>query len=171
MPDPASLPVPVEPLTAEGFAAFGEVIAPRDLPVAMNDGSALRHADLATAVPGEDGRVTIGLVECRSAAALPLAVRLMERHPLATQAFVPLAPFDFLVVAAPPQPAPVRAATLRAFRARAGQGINYGIGVWHHPLLALAAGQRFLVVDRAGPGENLELSGLDRPALVTPARD
>lgn len=164
--DVESLPVPIEPLTAEGFAAFGEVIAAHAAPVAMNDGTALRHADLATALPGEGGRVTIGLVESRSAAALPLAVRLLERHPLATQAFVPLAPFDFLVVTAPPQPAPVRAATLRAFRARAGQGINYGIGVWHHPLLALAAGQRFLVIDRAGPGENLQLSGLDRPAVV-----
>ncbi len=162
-----SLPVPIEPLTAEGFAPFGEAIAPRQEPAAMNDGSALRHADLATAVPGEGGRVTIGLVESRSAMALPLAVRLRERHPLATQAFVPLAPFDFLVVAAPPQPAPVRAGTLRAFRARAGQGINYAAGVWHHPLLALAAGQRFLVVDRAGPGDNLELSGLDRSAVVT----
>ena len=81
--------------------------------------------------------------------------------------FVPLGGASLVVVVAPPQPAPVRAETLRAFAGGPGQGINFAAGVWHHPLIADAAGQRFLVVDRTGPGENLELAGLDRPVTVS----
>lgn len=159
--------IAIEPLTAAAFRPFGEVIAEGGTPRPMNDGTALGHRDLAFALPGPEGRVAIGLVVSTAATPLPLEVRGMERHPLATQAFVPLDGASLVVVVAPPQPAPVRAETLRAFAGGPGQGINFAAGVWHHPLIAAAAGQRFLVVDRTGPGENLELAGLDRPATVS----
>ena len=44
---------------------------------------------------------------------------------------------------------------LHAFVTNGEQGVNYGTGVWHHPLLILAAEQDFLVVDRSGAGNNL----------------
>lgn len=159
--------IAVEPLTAEAFRPFGEVIAEGGAPRSMNHGTALGHRDLAFALPGPEGRVAIGLVVSTSATLLPLEVEGLERHPLATQAFVPLDGASLVVVVAPPQPAPVRAETLRAFAGKPGQGVNFAAGVWHHPLIADAAGQRFLVVDRTGPGENLELAGLDRPAVVS----
>ena len=46
--------------------------------------------------------------------------------------------------------------SFRAFRATGRQGINYARNTWHHPLLVLEAESRFLVVDRKGPGANLE---------------
>ena len=49
-----------------------------------------------------------------------------------------------------------RPAKLKAFRASGRQGVNYARGVWHHPLLVLDRGSRFLIVDRKGPGDNLE---------------
>lgn len=159
--------IAIEPLTPDAFRPFGEVIAEGGTPRPMNDGTALGHRDLAFALPGPDGRVAIGLVVSTAATPLPLEVGSMERHPLATQAFVPLDGAGLVVVVAPPQPAPIRAETLRAFAGGPGQGINFAAGVWHHPLIADAAGQRFLVVDRTGPGENLELAGLDRPVLVS----
>ena len=162
------MPVVIEPLTAEAFGPFGEVIADGSMPIAMNDGSAVRYRDLAIASPGPEGQVAIGIVVSRSVTALPLEVRWMERHPLATQAFVPLDGASLLVIVAPPQAAPIRAATLRAFIGGPGQGINFAADVWHHPLIASVIGQRFLVIDRKGPGENLELADLDQPVTVGP---
>ena len=43
-----------------------------------------------------------------------------------------------------------------AFVAGPGQGVNYRPGVWHMPLIAFGTGQRFLVIDRGGPGDNCD---------------
>src|SRR3546814_10405738 len=73
----------------------------------------------------------------------------LERHPLGSQAFMPLTPHPYLVVVgSSPDAMP------RAFLAQPGQGINLHRGVWHHPLLALEAPSEFLVLDRAGHGNN-----------------
>ena len=47
-------------------------------------------------------------------------------------------------------------AAIRVFRAKGHQGVNYATGVWHHYLLPLEDESDFLVIDRAGPGENLD---------------
>jgi len=52
-------------------------------------------------------------------------------------------------------------ASYRAFTATGRQGINYARNVWHHPLLVLDADSRFLIIDRKGPGSNLEEVWLD----------
>ena len=87
-----------------------------------------------------------------------MSIALMERHPLGSQMFVPLQqrPWLVLVCADPRDPA-----SYRAFRASGVQGVNYARNVWHHPLLVLDRDSRFLVVDRAGPGNNLEEFDLD----------
>jgi ureidoglycolate lyase len=77
-------------------------------------------------------------------------LRLIERHALGSQAFMPLALRRFLVVVAAAGPAPAPS-QLRCFVARPGQGVNYAAGTWHHPLIALDEGGDFLVIDRAGP--------------------
>jgi ureidoglycolate lyase len=44
--------------------------------------------------------------------------------------------------------------------------VNYRRGTWHMPLIALQAGQEFLVIDRA-PGEpNYDEHTLDEPVLL-----
>lgn len=76
---------------------------------------------------------------------------MLERHPLGSQAFVPLGGARFIVVvAASPQAMP------QAFLAAPGQGVNYRRGVWHHPLIALQQDSAFLVVDRGGEGANCD---------------
>ena len=77
----------------------------------------------------------------------------MERHPLGSQLFYPLHgnPWLVLVCTDPRDPA-----TYRAFHATCRQGVNYARNTWHHPLLVLNENDRFLVIDRAGPGDNLE---------------
>jgi len=143
------------PLTREAFAPFGAVIDKVGTePRPMNAGKARRFHDLAgIAIAGEGGRVVIGLVEAEPYP-VPLVLSLVERHPLGAQAFVPLSAAPFLVVVCPDvegQPGPPQ-----AFVTAPGQGVSYEIGTWHGVLTPFGAPQEFLVVDRGGPGVNLE---------------
>lgn len=152
-----TLPVslPVEPLTKEAFAPFGEVIERADAQrLLINEGTTVRFHDLAAVDVGRDGGhplISIFRAEPRTA---PIAIRMMERHPLGSQAFYPLTKQDWLVVVCRGHAAP-DTATLRCFRASGEQGVNYRPNTWHHPLLVLQP-QDFLVVDRGGSGENLD---------------
>lgn len=80
---------------------------------------------------------------------------MVERHPLESQAFIPLQNQSWLLVVGMPGDEP-DVSIWRTFRATGRQGVNYHRGVWHHPLLVLKQDQDFLVVDRGGPGENCD---------------
>ena len=80
----------------------------------------------------------------------------MERHPLGSQAFVPMSERPFAVVVAPPGSAP-EPSDLRAFVTNGRQGVHYRPGVWHHPLLVLDQPADVLVIDRVGPGVDLDV--------------
>jgi ureidoglycolate lyase len=155
-----------EPLTRAAFAPFGDVIAADEAArhFTINAGNTVRYHDLATIEAGEHGRVIVSIFR-GAPRTLPFTVAMMERHPLASQAFVPLSGRPYLVVVAPAGAAPT-AAALRLFVARADQGVNYAPGVWHHPLLALEATSDFLVIDRAGDGANCDEVVLEAPALI-----
>jgi len=62
---------------------------------------------------------------------------------------------------------PLDASSYRAFWVSGAQGVNYARNVWHHPLLVLDAESRFLIVDRVGPGNNLEEIELDETQRLT----
>src|SRR5690606_14302218 len=97
--------------------------------------------------------------------ALPLALSMMERHPLGSQAFMPLHSRPFLVVVAPDaEGAPGRPL---AFLTAPGTGINIARNPWHGVLPPLEAPGDFLVVDRGGEGINLEEHVFDRPYTIT----
>ena len=148
--------LPVERLTRATFAPFGQVIetdGAQHYPI--NEGTTERFHDLARVdVADRDGRPLINIFRAQPRP-LPIEIRMMERHPLGSQAFVPLEAADFLVVVAPAGDPPT-AAQLRAFHARDGQGVNYAKGVWHHPVLALVRQTDFLVIDRGGAGDNCD---------------
>lgn len=150
-----------EPLTAEAFAPFGEVIETSDVDALdINHGTTRRFDDLARIdVLGDGGRPGLSIFRA-VARSFPLPVVELERHPLGSQAFVPLGGQDFLVVVAP-HGETVDANDVRAFVATGGQGVNLALGVWHHPLIATANGSEFVVVDRLGPGENCDLTAVD----------
>ncbi|TLX63411.1 ureidoglycolate lyase [Stutzerimonas nosocomialis] len=156
----------IEPLTKDAFAPFGDVIETAGSDYFMiNNGSTRRYHQLAsvqTARP--EDRAIISIFRAQ-ALPMPLTVRMLERHPLGSQAFVPLHGRPFLVVVAPagdlPQPDQVR-----AFLAYGSQGVNYHLGVWHHPILALAPEDDFLVVDRSGAGNNCDEHFFDDDQLM-----
>jgi ureidoglycolate lyase len=138
----------VQALTAPAFAAYGDLIdastAARRL--SINDGTAERFDDLARLdLTADGGRPLISIFRAR-ARARPLHLRVMERHQLGSQAFMPLGPSPFLVIVAAAGPT-LQWSGLRAFLAQPGQGVNFARGTWHHPLVALADSD-FLVIDR-----------------------
>jgi ureidoglycolate lyase len=141
-----------EPLTAEAFAPYGNVIdvdaARRHYPI--NDGSALRHDDLARVDVHEAGGEGIVAIVRAQPVQLPVPLRALERHRLGSQLFMPLQPVRFLVVVAS-RDSPQPFAAARCFVALPGQGVQYRRGTWHHPVLALDAPTDFLVVDRHDP--------------------
>lgn len=147
----------VQPLTAQAFADFGEVIdSAGHVPVPINNGMTERYHALARVdTGGADGHALINLFHALPYE-LPLLLKEMERHPLGSQAFVPLQPQPFIVVVAPVGEC-VQMGELRAFITDGRQGVNYRRGVWHHSLIALQAPTRFLVVDRGGPGNNCDV--------------
>ncbi|HWS27540.1 MAG TPA: ureidoglycolate lyase [Xanthomonadales bacterium] len=141
----------VEALTPEAFAPFGAVIdaaAARKV-FAINQGSTQRYHALAT-VELVGGSTAISLARAQPFA-LPLSISMLERHPLGSQAFIPLHGTRWVIVVADSPEA-----TPRAFLADRGQGVQYHRGTWHHPLLALDQGGDFLIVDRVGKGDNCE---------------
>lgn len=141
----------IEPLEARTFAPFGDVIEPGPgKHRTINEGFAERFDDLARLDTGRQGGHPVLSVFRARPRGLPLQLRLVERHLLGSQAFVPLLAQRFLAVVAPAGPAPAPA-QLRCFMARPGHGVNYAAGTWHHPLIALDAGGDFLVIDRGGP--------------------
>jgi ureidoglycolate lyase len=149
------------PLTAERFAPYGEVIeASRDTSDAMNAARFERFDDLCTVDLINDGHVSVSIARCRTPTSLPLRLDMVERHPLGSQAFIPLSPCKMLIVVAPAEES-VDADALRAFVSNGRQGINYRRGTWHMPLISFTAGQEYLIIDRGGNEANCEEHTLD----------
>jgi ureidoglycolate lyase len=155
-----------EPLTAAAFAPFGDVIEARGAPRGINYGVTQRFHDLAKIDCAAEGGRTIVNIFRSLPPAFPFAVKVMERHPLSSQAFMPLSGWPFLVVVAPK--GAFDPAAVRAFRAGPGQGVNFAVGTWHHFNLALEAQSDFLVIDREGPEANCDEVILDPPLLLSP---
>lgn len=133
--------IAVEPLTPEGFAPFGDVVsAGLAAGASANQGTAVRF-DWAARLVNERPGARPNLSVFRSVArTLPLSITLLEKHPRSTQAFLPLICARILVIVAPTAADGTPDLDgLRAFVALPGQGINYGVGVWHHPIVALDA--------------------------------
>ena len=147
--------LPIQPLTKSAFAPFGDLIEADPATMRLINGGtterfhALGHAEAS----GEGAEVIISLFRGQPRA-LPYSVDMMERHPLGSQSFHPLQDRPWLVVVADDEGG--RPGRPLVFLARGDQGVNYRANVWHHPLMALGGPSDFLVVDRSGPGDNLE---------------
>ena len=151
-----------EPLTPETFAPFGRVLQTDGAQhFTINQGTTTRFHALAAAETGAEGQALLSIFRATRRPD-PIAIELLERHPLGSQAFMPLSDQDWLVVVAD-EP---EAAALRCFRAKGKQGVQYATAVWHHPLLVLAPEQDFLIVDRDGPGDNLDEIALSPGAVL-----
>jgi len=159
------LPLRIEPLTRAAFADFGDVIetaGAKAFPI--NAGTTTRYHDLVQVeLAGESPRPLVNLFEGKAWHA-PIEIRMLERHPLGSQAFYPVDGGRMLIVVAPP--GELDESQIRAFISAPDQGVNYARGTWHHPLLCLQHPGRFLVVDRGGDGNNCDELVLKQPLSV-----
>lgn len=155
----------VEPLTREAYAPFGQVIETEGAQhYPINGGMTERFHDLAKIeLGGVNARPLISIARGKPYQ-LPLTLKLVERHPLGSQAFYPLADRPFLSIVAPDEGGVP--GTPRAFRAGPGQGINMAMNCWHAVLTPLGAVSDFLIIDRGGQGNNLQEYYFDEPYLI-----
>ncbi len=152
-------------LTADAFAPFGDVIEARGSPTSViNGGRCGRYHDLANLDFHESGRAGINIFQSQPIA-LPFQLRLVERHPLGSQAFVPISGGDYLIVVAEDEAGvPVR---LKAFHGERNQGVNYRRGIWHGVLMPIEKAALFTVVDWIGDRQNLEEFHFKEPITIT----
>ena len=155
------LELKAQKLTPEAFAPFGDVIDARvseSFPI--NGGRTQRHHDLARVEILDAPSRPLISVFVSQPVTLPLELELLERHPLGSQAFMPLHEERFVVVVAPPGD-DIDPDEIRAFVTDGRQGVNYRAGTWHAIHSVLEREGEFLVVDRAGT-DNLD----ERPMAI-----
>ena len=85
----------------------------------------------------------------------PMNIKMMEKHPLGSQAFIPMSETIFLVFVAPKSKKP-NIKKIKSFIVPKQTGINYRPGIWHFPLIS-TKNMNFLVIDRKGIGNNLKI--------------
>jgi ureidoglycolate lyase len=152
-----------EPLTVAAFAPYGDVLDATGTPDRMiNAGLCARFHDRAR-IDIADGRTGLSVFDA-VARSLPYAFDLVERHPLGSQAFVPMTEAPFLVIVAPDEHG--TPGTPRAFLTNGAQGINLHRGTWHGVLTPLQSPGLFAVLDRIGEGPNLEEYRYPQPWTV-----
>lgn len=152
-----------EPLTAEAFAPYGDLMNASGTPEKIiNQGKCNRYHDRAR-LDFADGAAGISIFQGQRET-LPLALEMVERHPLGSQAFVPMSADPFLVVvAADDGGTPVNP---RAFITAPGQAINFHRGTWHGVLAPLSEPGLFAVIDRIGDGANLQEHWFEQSYII-----
>ena len=158
--------IKVSPLTAKDFESFGDVLDAEGTPdKIINQGLCGRYHDRA-ALEFTDGRAGVSLFKARIRT-LPYKLEMMERHPEGSQLFIPMSETSFLVIVAHDQDG--KPGEPYAFESQPGQAVNYHRGTWHGVLTPLYEPGLFAVVDRIGPGANLDEHWFDAPYEVTRA--
>lgn len=162
-----TLALPVQALTREAFAPFGDVISTegaKSFPV-DNGRTERYHALARVEILGGDDDAIVSIFRGQPLA--PPIIATMERYPLGSQALMPLIDLPYWVVVAPPGEFDPTA--ICAFLAEGKQGVNYRPGTWHAPLLPLFPNSDFLVVDRRGSDQNVDTVTLDQPRHLVKA--
>ena len=148
-------------ITKENFSKFGDVISTKDIkPLEINNGYAKRYDGIANLnTSNENGETTISIFYALKRN-FPMKIDMMEKHPLGSQAFIPLKETTFIAFVAPEGEKP-DLDKIKSFIIPPGIGINYNPGIWHFPLIS-TEDMNFLVVDRKGSGDNLVIENLDK---------
>jgi len=148
-----------QPLTAEAFAPFGRVIAAPAKPGRAFLGSLIENRRDAAALD-------LSLTHT-AASTLPFEAKLMERHPVSSQACLALDVAQCLVIVAPTIEDGPDMSRAQAFIGSAGQALVYAPATWHHGMVALDRPGRFAIIMWcAEDGRNDEFHTLAQPVMV-----
>jgi len=160
-----SLTIKPKIITKENFRTFGDMITTEDIkPIEVNEGYAKRYDGIASLDAQKDNGVSTISIFSALKRSFPMKVDMMEKHPLGSQAFIPMKETTFLAFVAPEGDKP-DLNKIEAFIIPKGIGVNYNAGIWHFPLIS-TEDMNFLVVDRKGDGDNLVLHNLDEKNIT-----
>ena len=152
-------------ITRENFTEFGDLISSEDInPIDINAGYAKRFDNLANINTSKDGGKTIVSIFSALKRNFPMKIDMMEKHPLGSQAFIPMKETTFLSFVAPQGEFP-EISKIESFIIPPKTGINYKPGIWHFPLIS-TENTNFLVIDRKGVGENLIIHKFEKEKII-----
>ena len=147
------------------FAPYGDLISTHDInPININSGYAKRFDNLASVDTLKNGGKTIVSIFSALKRTFPMKVNMMEKHPLGSQAFIPMKETTFLCFVAPPGELP-ETRKIQSFIVPPKTGVNYKPGIWHFPLIS-TEDTNFIVIDRKGSGENLIIHKFKKEKII-----
>jgi len=151
-------------ITNKNFKKFGEVISTKRIkPININNGYAKRFDNLCKINTDlKKGNTIISIFSARKRR-FPMNIKMMEKHPLGSQAFIPMKETKFLVFVAPKGKKP-NVKKIESFIIPKQTGINYKPGIWHFPLISIK-NMNFLVIDRKGIGNNLAIHNFENEKI------
>ena len=154
-----------KPITKENFSKFGDMITTVDIkPLEINDGYAKRFDGIANLDTSKNNGETTICIFSALKRSFPMKIDMMEKHPLGSQAFIPMKETTFLVFVAP-EDNKLDLKKVESFIVPPGIGVNYNPGTWHFPLIS-TENMNFLVIDRKGSGDNLIIESLDKEQVT-----
>ena len=152
-------------ITRQNFADFGDLISSDNIkPIDINAGYAKRFDNLADLNTSKDDGKTIVSIFSALKRTFPMTIDMMEKHPLGSQAFVPMKETTFLCFVAPAGNFP-EIDKIQSFIIPPKTGINYKAGIWHFPLIS-TEDTNFIVIDRKGEGENLIIHKFEKEKII-----
>jgi Ureidoglycolate hydrolase len=153
------------PISKENFSKFGDMITTENIkPLEINNGYAKRFDGIAKIDTSDNnGETTISIFSALKRS-FPMKIDMMEKHPLGSQAFIPMKETTFLTLVAP-EGEKLEVDKIESFIIPKGKGVNYKTGIWHFPLIS-TEDMDFLVVDRKGSGENLIIKNLEKEEII-----
>jgi ureidoglycolate lyase len=155
---------PIE-ITRKNFATYGDLISSDNIkPIDINSGYAKRFDNLANINTSRDGGKTTVSIFSTLKRTFPMKIDMMEKHPLGSQAFIPMKETNFIVLVTPPGDKP-EISKIESFVVSRGIGINYKPDIWHFPLIS-TENMNFLVMDRKGTGDNLIIYNFEKEKVI-----
>ena len=152
-------------ISKSNFSAYGDLISTDDInPMDINAGYAKRFDDLANVDTSIDGGKTVVSIFSALKRTFPMKIDMMEKHPLGSQAFMPMKETTFLSFVAPTGESP-EISKIESFIIPPKTGINYKPGIWHFPLIS-TEDTNFIVIDRKGEGENLIIHKFEKEKII-----
>ena len=152
-------------INRKNFNPYGDLISSDDIDyIDINAGYAKRFDNLANIDTLNGGGKTIVSIFSASKRTFPMKIDMMEKHPLGSQAFIPMKETTFLSFVAPPGESP-EITKIQSFIVPPKTGINYKPGIWHFPLIS-TEDTNFLVIDRKGDENNLIIHKFEKEKII-----
>ena len=151
--------IPIEKLDSDVFSKFGNVLEKNNASElrSINQGTTSRYHNISELdLESKDGSSGISIFSGLPRD-LPIEIKIMEKHPVASQSFLPIQNYDWLIVVSEEKNELPDLNTLRCFHVNGDTGITYNKNVWHHPLLVKKK-QDFWVIDRINDQEDTSIN-------------